>query len=418
MPENAPVHAAPLPLSGELLADPTAKAIWAALCTLEEGVKHLFLAHLRAHLVVAERETPQRTRVALAVTSLNEAHGVLMAEARASTSPGEHAPERAPELTEPAYTGLRLTHPDRGWMAPSTIRRTSGGQWNEALREARLDTVSDGEVLTSYQGAAFEWAEVSKALCDFRDFRAERTAPLPEDFSLTDYYAWARRPDILRRAGRRPRSQVPFDRFGGFLAAKAAAFAGDGPSTVNGPRATRSGSVRPGAAYRYDDDQMKAAVDEIAARLGRPPRAGEFQREQREMLAEEADRGLPPRAVPSYNTIIKRWKLWDAALLAYGHEPNRPVTIDPDTGRGEPVGPRPHIPDEDLRAGIAEAFAAKGKPFNMNVYSAYVEERGRVSETGRRLATYSCLYQRYRTDTPAPWKHVCDQVLPPGWDEP
>jgi hypothetical protein len=124
MPENAPDQAAPLPLRGELLADPTAKAIWAALCTLEEGVKHLFLAHLRAHLAVAERETPQRTRVALAVTSLNEAHGVLLAEAGASAPAGG----RASELTEPAYAGLRLTHPDCGWMAPSTIRRTFGGQ--------------------------------------------------------------------------------------------------------------------------------------------------------------------------------------------------------------------------------------------------------------------------------------------------
>jgi hypothetical protein len=162
---------------------------------------------------------------------------------------------------------------------------------------------------------------------------------------------------------------------------------------------------------------MKAAVDEIAGRLGRPPRAGEFKREQRDMLAEEADRGLPPRAVPRYETIIGRWKVWDAVLVASGYEPFRPVAVDPDTGRGEVAGPRPHISDEDLRAGIVEAFAEKGKPFNMTVYRAYVEDSGRVSKTGRRLATYSCLYQRYRTTTAAPWKYVCDRVLPPGWDQ-
>jgi hypothetical protein len=418
MPENAPVEAAPLPLSGELLADPTARAIWAALCTLEEGVKHLFLAHLRAHLAVAERETPQRTRIALAVTSLNEAHGVLMAEARASTSPGEHVPKRPPELTEPAYTGLRLTHPECGWMAPSTIRRNFGGQWNEALRAARLETVSDGEVLTSYQGPAFEWAEVRQALLDFRDFRAERHATLPGDFSLHDYYAWAKRPDILRLPGRRPRSQVPFDRFGGFLKAKAAAFAGDSAPAEDGARAVRSASVVASAPYRYTDAQMKAAVDEIVVRLERSPRAGEFQREQRKMLAEEAERDLPLRAVPVYGTIIKRWKVWDAALVASGHEPFRQVVVDPDTGRGEPNGAPRTIPEEDLLAGILEAFEAKGKPFKVKTYDSYVEEHGRVSKTGRRLATYSCVGLRYRHVSAKPWKHACDKALPPGWDQP
>lgn len=61
--------------SHELFSDPTAKAIWAAFLTLEEGVKHQFLAELRIHLAVAERETPQKTRLAHAVMSLNEAYG-------------------------------------------------------------------------------------------------------------------------------------------------------------------------------------------------------------------------------------------------------------------------------------------------------------------------------------------------------
>ena len=402
------------------LADPTACAIWAALCTLEEGVKHQFLAELRCHLAIVERETPHRTRVARAVR-LNEAHEVLLAEARearrtaASSSP-DPQPEPEPKLTEFAYAGLRLTHPEFRWMPPSTIRHTFGGQWNDALREARLDTVSSGEVITGYLGPSYEWEEVRDALRDYRDYLAERSAPDPEDFNLKGSYRWAKRPDILRRPGRRPRSQGPFDNFGGFLVAKTIAFAGDVPPTAD---AAEAAGLQWGAAgpYRYSDEQLIAAVHEIAARLGRAPRALEFRKEQRLMHAEEAARGLPRRAVPTDGTVLKRWKLWDAVLVACGYEPHRPIEVDPDTGAARPNGPRPHIPDEVLLAGIVEAFEAKGKPFTMKVYGAYVTERGRASRSGQRLATYHCIHARYRGAPEGPWRHACDKVLLSGWDQ-
>lgn len=408
-PQTPQQHISSQRLPGKVFADATASAIWAALVTLDDGLQYQFLARLRVRLAVAERETPQATRIADAARSLNEAYSVLLAE---TTAAGTSQPS-APDLTESTYDGLRRTHPEYGWMAASTIRRTAGGAWDDALKHAHLDTVSDGAVVTRYLGPAFTWDEVGQALRDFRDHRAQRHAPRPEDFSLNDYVAWAKREDILRLPGRRPRSQGPFNTFEGFLRAKYAAFSGTGPPSSASPSAPRSGSVRPGDVYRYSYAQLKAAVDEVVARLGRSPLSGEFMRTQGVILREEAEQGLPERAVASYHTLIKRWKVWDAVLVACGHEPHRPVELDPETGRGIP-GRRPHISDDDMLAGIVEAFERKGKPFNSRVYKDYVEDRCRVSDTGRRLATYPCIRGRYRGKSERPWKHACDLALPPG----
>ncbi len=107
-------------------------------------------------------------------------------------------------------------------------------------------------------------------------------------------------------------------------------------------------------------------------------------------------------------------------MVACGYPPFNEVVIDPESERGEFGGPRNHIPDADLFAGLVEAFEQRGKPFRNGVYKDYVKTQGKVALSGRRLASYACIYARYRDVAGArgPFKHACDIALPAGWDQP
>jgi len=407
--------AAPARLDRERFADPTAKAMWAALMTLEEGVQHQFLRELRGRLAMPEvREGAQATRIARSVSALWEAAELLAVEREESAAADEAVADEKASVSEREFARLRGEHPEFGWPAESCVRKwLGGGSWNDALRRARLDAVEDGDGFAVVKGSAFDWDEVAEAVRTCRDALCGPNYDRAKDFGLHAYLAWAGRPDILHLPGRRPRSQGPFDRFGGFAAVKAAALANAGP-----PRAVRGETSMPQSGYGYTDDQLATFINEVARRLGRTPRAAEYMPARADILDREAKkRQGPARPFVVYETIIKAFGSWDAALVAAGLEPFAPVRLDVGTGRGERLGPRNHIPTEDVLAGLAEAFAEKGKPFGVNPYKDYVTERGGTSKAGRRLATYGCIYQRWRSAEGGPWKTVCDLALPKGWDQ-
>ena len=81
------------------------------------------------------------------------------------------------------------------------------------------------------------------------------------------YHAWAHRPDVRQRPGRRPLSQGPFWRlFGSFHhAILAAGLAEDARSALT----TANGNIR-SARYRVSDDQIAEALQEVTKRP-RPP---------------------------------------------------------------------------------------------------------------------------------------------------
>lgn len=404
------------PRPGELFADPAVSAVWAALLTLDVSLQHEFLARLRERLAVPEASGGSHVvRVARLVSAVREAHGLLLAQA--SADPG-FDPTNPPALTEDAYNALRAGRRADGWPAASNLRRWVQGGWNDVLRRAMLSTVPDGDATLTVTLGDFTWPEVSGALLAFRDGRAGSGHPYPDDFSLSDMLAWARLPGVVALPGRRPRSVSPFDKFGGFLAVKEAALAGkDAPGGNKPRRAARAGRLRPASGYGYCDDELRAAMAEVVAFLGgRVPTAGAFTQARKAILEAEAERGLPARAFPSYNKLIGRWRPWDAALVACGLAPYRDITVDALTGRSDrPNPPSNEIPDADLLAGLLEAFEDRGKPFSQGVYVQYVKERGRVAKSGRRLATYSCIYHRYRGVRGGPWRHACDLALPEGW---
>jgi hypothetical protein len=409
------------PRPGELFSDPTVTAIWAALLTLDVALQHEFLARLRDRLAVPGLAGgTHAVRIARLVAATREAEGMLLAAASAAPDFDPTAPS---PLTEDAYEALRKVHREFGWPPASTMRSWVQGGWNNVLQRALLSSVDGGDAVFTTSCLRFCWDEVSDAVRAFLAYRVDQGHPEPTDFGYQDIVNWAKLPHVLALPGRRPRSQSPFDNYGGFLAVKAAALAGDGPPDGAAPRrdGLRSGKLRPTCGYGYERAELVAAVDEVVAyRDGSVPRSSEFKRARRSIIDAERLAGLPARAFPAYESLINTWKSWDAVLVAGGYPPFREVTIDPETERGMLVGPRNHISDSDLFAGLLEAFEQRGKPFRFGVYVDYVKSHGRYALSGRRLASYPCIYGRYRDVAGArgPFKYACDLALPAGWDQP
>jgi hypothetical protein len=405
---------------GELFSDPTANAIWAGFLTLDVATQHDFLDRLRERLAVPEGQGGTHAiRVSRLVAAIREADGLLAAQA--SAEPG-FDPTQPPALTEDAFEALRKNNKHFRWPAASSLRAWVHGGWNDVLARAGVKEVDGGDALFVVSGGRYQWEEMSRALRDYRDYLIERGHDRPEDFGMWDYINWAKLPHILARPGRRPQSQAPFDNYGGFLTAKVAALANEEAPRGDLPRrrAARSGHVRPTSGYGYTDEELIAAVREVVAfRDGSVPRASEFRSARRTLLESELAEGKTARPFPSYNVLLHRWKPWDAVLVKAGYEPFGEVVIDEETGRGVIEGPRNHISDADLLKGLAEAFEQRGKPFKFGTYKQYLADRGRRSLAGRRMATYACIYARYRdvAGERGPFKYACDLALPEGWEQ-
>lgn len=163
------------------------------------------------------------------------------------------------------------------------------------------------------QGPNLSDEEILEAL---RSCAADLDKPLVE-ITWSEYLRWARRPDVRRRSGRRPRSQGPFDRLGGFRVAKRRAL-GLGEEEAE---AAATGEARAdGRGYGYSEAELFAAADEIIARLDEGaawPTTTQWPRVRNEILAEERNAGQPPRAFPAVSVVWQRYGAWDKARAAY-----------------------------------------------------------------------------------------------------
>lgn len=288
----------------QLFSDSTAEVVWAAICALDEGLQHEVLRQLRERLAAADiRETPQQQRLARAIAALREA----------ADKQG-----RSPSVGE--YRRLRVDHPE--WPPDGSVRRWLGGSWNTALKRAHLDAERVGDALVEHQGPGFSKDEVTAALREAAEDLASENGDgcLP---TVTAYLAWARRPDVRRRSGRRPRSLIPFQRlFGGYLPALVAAGLANDEAATGIPRSTAS---RAASGYRYTDAQLFAAMDEVVACLddeGRLPTVVEYQRLRQEILDAGQAEGRPPRALASWNVFHRRFGSWGRAQHAYRNARN------------------------------------------------------------------------------------------------
>ena len=260
----------------------------------------------------------------------------------------------------------------------------------------------DGDAVVRELGPAFTREECLGAV---RDYVADTGDRLPGCHAVI---AWAKRPDVRARPGHRPRSLGPFQRlFSGWAEVLAACGLIDGEAPTGAAIGTTGyGSLRPAKAYGYTEEQLFAALREVAARLGRSPKTAEYTREREAILADERAEGRAPRAFPTYNVIQTRFPTWDEALSAAGLEPVR--------GRqnaARPIRERRtrRIDDEEILAAMRDARAAVGEPFTSGAYAAWRREqieRDREAGRLRTIPSYVCIWQHWGS-----WRAACEEAF-------
>lgn len=364
---------------GEQFADPSARAVWAALCALDPASQHDVLAELQERLgapVLASSDV--RTRRAIA--ALREAAEIL---------------GRSPSVGD--YRRLQAERRELDWPPDGSLRKWLGGSWNDCLARAHLEAVADGDVLLTPLGPSFEEQELVDAL---RACAADVGSPP----TLSAYLCWARRPDVQARPGRRPRSQGPFDRFGGYANVLIASglITGDGAFVM--PATTR---VRLGQ-YHASEEVILAALREVADRLGRPPRSTDYQLERLKIIR-ESDATGQLRTIPDYGTVNRRYGTWDTALVAAGLQPlgGRATGGGGKKNKGRKA---PRVTEEMIFDAIREAYAQLGDPFRSDAYKTWrlnQAERDRATGVYRELPSYDTIQSRYGT-----WKNAVLAALP------
>jgi hypothetical protein len=365
-------------------SDPEAEVVWPAIMMLPEGLQHELHRRLGEHLAVSEdRSTPQGARVARAVRALREAHDLHVAAA------GEGP------LTVEVFRVLRERHREFGWPPDTSIRRWLGGSWNDALRAARLEAVAGGDV-TIAQGGAFTVDEATLAVRGC----ATDLGMVP---TFGEYLGWVRRPEVLGRPGRRPMSQVVFDRLfpgQGWPGALAAA------GLISAAEATLPAAalpVRP-SAYRFTPEQVQAALRACAEDFGSSPRSAQYIAWRAARLAAD-----PARPLPSYNVISRLVAgVWDDALQAAGL-PRLGGRGTRSTPAVERRPPRPRYSEATLREVLREAVAAKGAPFTSTAYKDWRHEqrdRDRAEGRLRQLPSYDVFWTKYGS-----WSEALRQLL-------
>jgi hypothetical protein len=373
------------PADRQRFSDAGAHVVYEGLKALDAATRLEVLAKAQLALFVDDvsRPSSDETRRVRALVALHEAHA---------------ARGRSPSLRE--YRKLHAKEGKRrGWPADTTLRRWLGVQtWNEALRAAHLEAVPDGDVIVFQHGPFYTAEEAETALreCD-RDLRHVPTYP--------EYMAWAHRPDVAERPGRRPKSIHPFDRlFGGYVNALRAA--GVIPGDPEHAVLSHAGIRR--AEYRISDESLKAGLVEVHERLSRSPRVAEYIRERGLIYQETLAEGHP-RTIASYGTLNRRFGSdWDSILVWAGLESlgGRHTTshLRPKRGKG------PRITKDTIREAMREAYDAEGEPFTVEAYGLWREERieGLPRWERSRYPSYHTIWSRYGT-----WEAACGDALRP-----
>jgi hypothetical protein len=287
-----------------------------------------------------------------------------------------------------AYEEVRQTLPELRLPPNGSVRRWLGGSWNACLRRALLEAVSDGDFAARAIG-------LNDRFEDEETFEALRQCVNELGFapSITAYFGWARRPDVRERQGRRPLSYKPFERFGGIRSALVAA----GVLGENEARHAVNGRLLP-LRYAYSEQDVCSALQLIAKRLGRSPRASEYEKERQRARAEWRASG-ETEPLPTVDVIRKRYGYWNAALEKAGLTPLAHQNL-PHLGTRRPV-----YTDEEKLDWIRRAWMKVGEPFTGYAYKHWRKEA--LVETGEAIP---CLPVIERTF--GGWKRARELALP------
>jgi hypothetical protein len=353
-------------------ADEHCDIVWAAIEVLDAGRQWVLLRELATQFALsADNPHARADQVRAGVCALRDAAEIY---------------GHSPSIAE--YRALRRALPELGLPPDGTIRRWLGGGWNECLARAFLDAVADGDFASRPIGITdrFDDDVIFAAL-------SECTSDLGHVPSLTEYVAWAHRPDVRARPGRRPRSYKVFERLGGFrVALTAAGLLGDGEA-----RYAVNGRVLP-SRYRYHDEDIATALRTVARLLGRSPRPREYQNQRRRLTAEAPSRG-EITTLPAVDVIRKRHGDWNTALARAGLEPVE-SPWEPHLGKHAPA-----YTEEEKLDWIRQAWSACGEPFTANTY-----KRWRLGVIKDGETPVPCLATLERTF--GGWREACERALP------
>ena len=352
---------------------------WAAVSVLDIADKLVVLRELATEVAAAGvKRDNEYDRVAAAVVSLRNAADIL---------------GHSPSLYE--YRHLQ-NDPELDLTPDGTVRRWLGGSsWNDCLRRALLDAVSDGDFVTLANGDPYSEKELVNAIGEYMADHDGRVPP------FTQLIAWMRSPAVQARPGRRPRSLKPFTRLGGYRAV----LERNGLVAANAPRFDVGGRVL-ALSWRFTSEELRGAVNQVASELGRSPREADYRdiRDARRARLVAGDAMLP-----SVSALKERLgPTWSDVLHAAGQpcaEPTRRARVDRAHSR------KPYTRDELVEA-IKRAWVSKGEPFTKPAYQAWRREKLAAANSADyhvRIPQAEVICRMF-----GGWPEACDACLPPA----
>lgn len=291
---------------------------------------------------------------------------------------------RSPSLRE--YKALREKHPERGWPDPRSITRWLGVRsWNDALVRMRLEPVLEGDAIEGAIGPTYSIDEVIRAVRDCADDLGR--AP-----TITDYFAWQRRPDVRERPGRRPGSTWVFNRiFGGFPQARVAAGLVEGEQTAAHP----SDLLLRSANYRVTREQILDDIRCVAARTRGHLTATVYDRERRLVYQETKAEGRP-RALAGVGTIYRNFFSWTAALEAAALEKTRRVAAPGDLRGGRLSNEQVLRALSDANEAVEGRLVTPLERLTKERYEAWREQESERDPARRStLPSYQTIWRRF-----------------------
>lgn len=355
--------------------DPQLDMVWAAWEVLDPGRQHALLREQATELA-GKRTDNVADRFRVAIAALRDAADLL-----------GHAPNQS------EYRQLRERAPELDLVADGNLRRWLGNRpWNDCLRCAYLDTVSEGDFVSTSQTDAFTEDEL---VANARDYQAEHDG---EVHTLEQLLAWNRTPEVMARPGRRPLSWPPFQRFGGYRTV----LVRNGLIDANSPRLDGRGRVLP-TSNAYDDEELRAARHMVERRLGREPHAADYRDERLKIVAEFRASGSL-ETLPTVATLTRRFGPWPNVLRETSSS-----SEDAAPGQKAPRR-RPRYTAEEKLDWLRRAWVEIGQPFSQERYSAWRQEKLEEAVRRREFIEIPSLTAFY--GMPGGWAGACQQALP------
>ena len=356
---------------------------WAAIETLDIADKLTLLRELATEVAAAgAKRGNEYEKVVAAVMSLRTADEVL---------------GRPP--TQYDYRRLRAELPELNLVPDGTLRRWLGGDWNQCLTRALLDTVSEGDFVTLCEGDQFSEEELVEAI---RMYMAEHEGRIP---TFSQLMIWTHMPSVRAQPGRRPLSNAPFRRLGGYPAV----LERNGIVSKDARRFDLRGRMLP-LAWRFTDEELRAAVNDIAREPGDPPREADY-RDAREAqrIRVAAGNASAETILPAVSTLKKRFgPTWADVLEAAG----QPRVEAMRAARAPPRHSRVRWNRDPLVEAVKKAWVDIGEPFTKPAYTSWRQRKLKLAaenDEPLRIPHAEVICRTF-----GGWPEACDACLPPS----